>query len=237
MEEAVRSQLSKYILKKKILPQSQYGFRQGRSTIMAAGAADHDWRKAKSDGLKCGALFFDLSAAFDTIDTTLLVKKLEVFGAAGNMTTWVRSYLTGRRQRVDWDRRSSEMIDIPVGSPQGSVISPLLFLIMNCNLEEWLSKGSAVTFADDTTCYEMAPTKEEVRHILVGSAEEILTFMKATMLSANPEKNKFLMFGRGCEEPITVGDVQVSESTEKGAAWHHIQQITILEKSTRQAGV
>jgi hypothetical protein len=157
--------------------------------------------------LKCGALFFDLSAAFDTIDTELLVKKLEVLGAAGNMTTWVRSYLTGRRQRVDLDGCSSEMIDITVGSPQGSLISPLLFLIMTCDLEEWLSEGSAVTLADDTTCYAMAPTNEEVRHILVGSAEEILIFMKATMLSANPEKTKYLMFGRGQEEPITVGDV------------------------------
>jgi hypothetical protein len=64
-------------------------------------------------------LFFDLSAAFDTIDTELLVKKLEVLGAASNMTTWVRSYLTGRRQRVDWDGCSSEMIDITVVSPQG----------------------------------------------------------------------------------------------------------------------
>jgi hypothetical protein len=43
---------------------------------MAAGAADHDWRKAKRDGLKCGALFFGLSAAFDTLDMELLVKKL-----------------------------------------------------------------------------------------------------------------------------------------------------------------
>jgi hypothetical protein len=83
-----------------------------------------------------GLYFFYLSAAFNTIDTKLLVKKLEVLGAAGNMTTWVRSYLTGRRQRVDWDGCSSEMIDITVGSPQGSVISPLLFLIMTCDLEE-----------------------------------------------------------------------------------------------------
>jgi hypothetical protein len=63
------------------------------------------------------------------------------------------------------------MIDITVGSPQGSVISPLLFLIMTCDLEERLSEGSAVTFADDTTCYAMAPTHEEVRRILVKSAE------------------------------------------------------------------
>jgi ribonuclease P/MRP protein subunit RPP40 len=156
--------------------------------------------------LKCGALFCDLSAAFDKLDTELLVKKLEVLGAAGNMTTWVRSYLTGQRQRVDWDGCSSKMIDIIVGSPQGSVISPLLFLIMDCNLKECLSEGSAVTFVDDTTCYAMAPTHEEVRRLLVGSEEEILP--------ANPEKTQCMMFGRGQEEAITVGDVQVSESTE-----------------------
>jgi hypothetical protein len=75
---------------------------------------------------------------------------------------------------------------------------------MTCDLEEWLSEGSAVTFADDTTCYTMAPTQKEVRRILVGSAEEILTFMKVSMLSANPEKTKFMMFGHGQEEPITV---------------------------------
>jgi hypothetical protein len=61
----------------------------------------------------------------------------------------------------------------------------------------------------------MAPTHEELRRILVRSVEEILTFMIASMLSANPEKTKFIMFGRGQEEPITVGDVQVSESTEE----------------------
>jgi hypothetical protein len=61
----------------------------------------------------------------------------------------------------------------------------------------------------------MTPTHEEVRRILVGSAEEILTFMKASMLSANPEKTKCMMFGRGREEPIAVGDVQVSESTQE----------------------
>jgi hypothetical protein len=40
------------------------------------------------------------------------------------------------RKKVDWEGYSSEMIDITVGSPQGSVISPLLFLIMTSNLEE-----------------------------------------------------------------------------------------------------
>jgi hypothetical protein len=161
--------------------------RKGRSTTMAAGAADHDWRKSKRNGMRCGALFFDLLPAFDTLDTELLVTKLEMLGAAENVCRWVGSYLTGRRQRVDWDGSSSVMIIITVGSQQGSVISPLLFLIMTCNLEEWLSEGMSVTFADDTICYAVAQKREEVRHILEKSAKEILAFMRASMLSANPE--------------------------------------------------
>jgi hypothetical protein len=215
MEKVVRRQLAKYVEAKNILPRSQYGFRQGRSTTMTAGAADHDWRKAKRDGMRCGALFFDLSAAFDTLDTELLVKKLEVLGAAENVLRWVGSYLTGRRQRVDWDGPSSKMISITAGSPQGSVISALLFLIMTCDLEEWLSEGMSITLAGDTTCYAVAQTREEVHHILEKSAKEILAFMKASMLSANPDKTKFLMFGRAREESITVGDVLVTESTQE----------------------
>jgi hypothetical protein len=80
----------------------------------------------------------------------------------------------------------------------------------------------------------MAPTHEEVRRILVGSAEEILTFMKASTLSANPERTKFMMFGRRQEKPITLGDVQVSESTEEV-----LLGITFNKSlsSPRQAGV
>jgi hypothetical protein len=53
----------------------------------------------------------------------------------------------------------------------------------------------------------MAPTHEEVRRIPVGSAEAILAFMKWSILSANPEKTKFMMFSCGQEELITLGDV------------------------------
>jgi hypothetical protein len=62
---------------------------------------------------------------------------------------------------------------ITVGSPKGSVISPLLFLIMSCDLEEWLSEGSAVT-----TCYAMAPTHEEV-----GTLCELSFQLKKNLLS------------------------------------------------------
>ncbi len=145
----------------------------------------------------------------------LLSEKLYVYGAGQSVIKWVKSYMSGRRQFVEYEGKRSEILDITVGSPQGSVISPLLFLIMVSDLEEWVSEGSILSYADDTTCYAFAKDKSEVRRILEQSAVEILSFMSATLLSANPTKTKFIMFSRGNEEPIKVGSTMIQESREE----------------------
>ena len=97
----IRKQLARHFESHKLLPGSQFGFRAGRSTVLAAASAEHDWRSAKQRNVECGALFFDLSAAFDCIDASLLTKKLRVYGATASAVGWVSSYLEGREQRVD----------------------------------------------------------------------------------------------------------------------------------------
>jgi len=215
MEEVIRLQFSRYFEERKILPSSQFGFRRGLSTVHAAGAAEHDWIKAKQNGLKVGALFFDLSAAFDTLDVNLLREKLLVYGAGQTVVRWVSAYLRGRQQLVEYQGEKSGITEVMVGSPQGSVISPLLFLIMVADLEDWVTEGTTLSYADDTTVYAAAKTKEEVRRILEKSAKEVLAFMQSAKLSANPSKTKFIMFGRSSEPAIRVGDVQIDESPEE----------------------
>ncbi len=215
MEMIVQKQFDRYFEGNNILPSSQFGFRKNLSTLHAAGAADHDWKKSRQGGLACGALFFDLSAAFDTIDVDLLASKLMLYGAGDNVIGWLKSYLTGRCQCVDYGGESSPIISVATGSPQGSVISPLLFLILVADIEEWVSKAKALSYADDTTVYYAANTKAQVRMALELAAEEVLTFMQASMLSANPSKTKFVMFGRQREEPIKVGNVYIEESREE----------------------
>ncbi len=215
MEMIVQAQFSAYFERKNILPLSQYGFRQGLSTIHAAGAADHDWKMSRQSGLACGALFFDLSAAFDTIDVGLLTSKLLAYGAGSNVISWTKSYLTGRRQCVVYGGETSPIVDVVTGSPQGSVISPLLFLILVADIEAWITKAKAISYADDTTVYCVAETRSEVRSGLETAAKEVLLFMQASMLSANPSKTKFLMFGRAKEDPLRVGEVMIQESKEE----------------------
>ncbi len=215
MEVIIQLQFNAYFENNNVLPSSQFGFRKGLSTVQATGAADHDWKQSRQDGLACGALFFDLSAAFDTIDLCLLNAKLEAYGAGNNVTAWTKSYLTGRRQCVNYGGNSSPIVNVTIGSPQGSVISPLLFLILVADIETWISKAKALSYADDTTVYYAAKSKIEVRRTLEVAANEVLTFMQASMLSANPSKTKYIMFGRQGEESLKVGDVLIEESKEE----------------------
>lgn len=212
LEETMRRQLANYLEKMDILPTSQYGFRPGYSTVQAAGAVHHDWLKARQAGSHCGALFFDLSAAFDMLDAELLTAKLSTYGASHNVTSLIRSYMTGRKQCVDFGGSQSGLVDVGIGSPQGSIISPLLFLVMVADIGEWVSNGMILSYADDTTCYTSGKSSKEVRDSLSQSATEILDFMKASRLAANASKTKFIMFGRSNEEPLQVGNSFIPES-------------------------
>lgn len=212
LEELLRLQLSKYLEQNGILPKSQFGFRAGFSTILATSAVYHDWLKFKQMNKKCGTLFFDLSAAFDTLDPQLLTEKLKLYGAACSSTSLITSYLTKRKQCVDYGSARSGLVDIKIGSPQGSILSPLLFLVMVADVQEWIDHGEILSYADDTSCYVAGNTTTEVIKGLESAATGVLNFMKASLLSANPGKTKFLRFSKDISETVKVGGVDITES-------------------------
>ena len=69
----------------------------------------------------------DLSKAFDCMPHNLLLAKLQAYGLSSEAITLMRSYLTGRRQRVNIGSTTSSWLEVKKGVPQGSIPGPLLF--------------------------------------------------------------------------------------------------------------
>jgi hypothetical protein len=117
----------------------------------------------------------------------ILARKLEIYGAIETTTTWVRNYLSGRSQMVEYGGHHSKIKDVMVGSPQRSVLSPLLFLIQTSDMPEAIKRASSSTYADDTYIYTGQQKQEMVYKVLEVAADEVLLYMRANKLAANPE--------------------------------------------------
>ena len=118
--------MEKYLTDKNILYENQSGFRKSFSTdTCLINLTDHI-RTRLSQGNFVGMVLLDLQKAFDTVDHSILCKKLEAMGF--DFTEWFKSYLGGRQQIVLANDVSSEPMTVKCGVPQGSILGPLLFL-------------------------------------------------------------------------------------------------------------
>ena len=96
-------------------------------------------------------LFLDFSSAFDTIIPQQLVEKLGPLGFITPLCKWVLDFLTDRRQSVRVGRNTPSVITLSTGSPQGCVLSPLLFTLMTHDCFPRSATNHLGKFADSTT--------------------------------------------------------------------------------------
>ena len=219
LEIVVCSQLSDYLELNNLLPNNQHGFRPKRSTMTAWQEIQLDWATKGEQDLVTGVLLWDLSAAFDTLDCNGVCSKLEIFGLREKSLRWIRSFLTGRFQRVRIGGALSSPRLVPTGVPQGGVLSPLVFVLFVSDLQEWLTHSTAPTYADDTTTGTSAKTIAKTIELMEEDANQVLKFMASNGLVANANKTSFLLLNSKqaeAEYSLKIGTEQVKrESTAK----------------------
>ena len=117
----------------------------------------------------------------------------------------------------------SESIHIDIGTPQGSRLSPLLFLILMADLNLHVTESHLTNFADDTQSVIIAESKEEAERITQQESEKVLNFFKGVGLVNNPKKAALLVNSdsRGSESSIEVGGIALkSKESEKLLGLH-----------------
>ena len=101
-------------------------------------------------------VMLDLSAAFDTLDHSILLHRLfQRFGVSGTTLQWFTSYLSGRSQQVVIDNQISSPAVLKVGVPQGSVLGPILFNAYTTPLADIFDRQNLQShcYADDSQLY------------------------------------------------------------------------------------
>jgi hypothetical protein len=128
-EHMFYSRLSNFVNQQKILYQLQFGFREGHSTHMAVIKLLETIISSLDKGEFAATIFLDFSKAFDTVNHSILLEKLNHYGVRGIANQWVSSYLTDRKQFCTFGGISSNQTSITCGVPQDSILGPLLFLL------------------------------------------------------------------------------------------------------------
>ncbi|CAB0031183.1 unnamed protein product [Trichogramma brassicae] len=151
VERIIHTQLSEYLSQSGLLDPGQHGFRPGHSTTTALLEITERARRAIDRREVSVLVSFDFSKAFDTIDHTILIRKLICSGCSDCVIEWFVSYLSSRSVCVRLeDGTHTEPRAVTSSVPQGSVLAPLLFSIFIADLPTCLLNSRHIIYADDT---------------------------------------------------------------------------------------
>lgn len=196
----------------------QSAYRQHHSTETALLHILNDTYAHIDEGLTTLLVALDLSAAFDTVEHSVLLTRLEKsFGVTGIARDWISSYLADRTQFIHVGSESSAITNCSCGVPQGSVLGPLLFVAYTSPIAFITTKFGVLhnQYADDTQLYVALSKKDpnDTAKNLRNCLSAVHTWFSQNGLVINPEKSEAMLLStaqlaRAASLPLT--DVNVA---------------------------
>ena len=200
LERVVLMQLQRHITNNGLFDMFQSAYRRDHSTETAVLSVMNSLL-LESDEHKVSVMaLLDLSAAFDTLDHSVLLQRLEkTFGIGGTVLSWFSSYVHDRSQCVLIGNERSLPSPLLFGVPQGSVLGPVLFTLYSQSLSDVIAQHGCQyhKYADDTEIASSASPSQfsSTLAIIQDCVHDVSSWMDSNKLKLNPDKTEAIKIG------------------------------------------
>jgi len=199
MEHMVKERMTYELERDEKLNESQAGFRTLRSTedqVIRMSQMVHDGFQERKRTLM---VLIDFSKAFDTVWTRGLIKKMITMRIPSQYTTWINALLTDRKAQVRYGCSTSRFKRMLNGVPQGSVLSPLLFILFINDICDGLDVYVSL-FADDLALWVQDTDLGRAEAKMQKALHRIEEWCKEWKLQLNTEKSEVTVFSTDSHE-------------------------------------
>ena len=228
-ERIARKQIVNFLSQLNIFNPTQHGFREGRSCLSALLGVYDDIMSSLSEGSECvDMVYLDFAKAFDKVDHGILLHKLRDFGISGKLGIWLHSLLLNRSQFVRIPGGFSTDSQVISGVPQGTVLGPLLFLILMSDINKGVSNTKIISFADDTRVYNNIKTVDDC-NVLQSDLESVYNWADVNNMLFNASKFDYLSFA--CKNNSLSSNVYVNPDLNIINQHDNIKDLGILMSS------
>lgn len=197
MEHVVLARLTNYLEDRNMLPHTMLGFRRNLSTQDVMLQLKHDIVDNPTRSTKA-ILGLDLKKAFDNVSHAAILESIRALGLGERTYHYVRDFLTGRRARLAIGGLESQDIYMGcTGTPQGSVISPMLFNLVLVGLPRKLAEIEGLhhsLYADDITLWVAEGNDGHVEQTLQEAVDVVQDYLRDTGLECSAAKSELLLY-------------------------------------------
>ena len=244
-EKIIRQEIIHHLATQQLLNPTQHGFTSGKSTLTNLVEYYESILLLLEHHQQVDAIYLDYSKAFDKCDHDIILAKLENLGIRGKLNKWISAFLKRRQQSVSIQGHKSIPVWCHSGVPQGSVLGPLLFLILMIDIDKSLKHSILSSFADDTKVWK-AILNKNTEALLQEDLDRIYVWADINNMTFNSDKFQAIRFAELTNPPhYTTDEHNPMDTTElvkdlgihMSSDMHFDQHIRILyNKGKRTAG-
>ncbi|SLM36675.1 Ribonuclease H-like domain [Lasallia pustulata] len=187
-----------------LLDTDQTGGRKQRSAVDAVMALTHDIELARNQKQTLSCLFLDVKGAFDHVSTKQLLRIMSELQLPRQVQNWTKSFLEKRKAGLAFDGEKQRIQGIEIGIPQGSPISPVLFLIyirfLFPKIKAKFPEVQKPSYIDNVALYTTGRNAEENAKVLQEVTKTVFTWAEENAVQIDDSKTELIHFARGQKE-------------------------------------